>query len=102
MAVFSYASRYHESKVRRDPDFFEEREMDLIFIAKRLKEALRLEAALTESGVEYAVETDTYSGGIIFRHERVGAFFYVLPESLEPAREAMRRHGFRFLQFQQQ
>lgn len=85
--------------MRRAPDFFEERELDLIFIAKRLKEALRLEAALTESGVEYAVETDTYSGGIIFRRERVGAFFYVLPEALESAREVMRRHGFRLVEF---
>jgi hypothetical protein len=86
--------------MRRAPDFFEDREMDLIFIAKRLKEALRLEAALTESGVEYAVETDTFSGGVIFRRERVGAFFYVLPEALESAREVMRRHGFRSPEYQ--
>lgn len=70
--------------------------MDLIYIAKRLKEALRLESALTESGVEYAVETDKYSGGVIFRSERVGAFFYVLPETAQYAREIMQRHGFRF------
>ena len=44
--------------MRREADFFEDREMDLIYIAKNLKEALRLENALTESGVEYAVETD--------------------------------------------
>ena len=30
--------------------------MDLIYIAKKLKEALRLESVLTESGVEYAVD----------------------------------------------
>lgn len=81
--------------MRREADFFEDRELDLIYIAKRLKEALRLEAALTESGVDYAVETDKYSGGVIFRSERVGAFFYVLPEAQEQAREVMHRHGFR-------
>jgi len=82
--------------MRRDPSFFEDQEMDLIYIAKKLKEALRLESALTESGVEYAVEPDKYSGGVIFRSERVGAFFYVLPDSIEHAREVMRQHGFRF------
>jgi hypothetical protein len=86
--------------MRRDAEYFEDREMDLIYIAKKLKEALRLESMLTESGVEYAVETDKYSGGVIFRSERVGAFFYVLPESLEQAHEIMRKHGFRVFQEQ--
>src|ERR1700733_10363853 len=83
--------------MRRDADFFEDREMDLIYIAKKLQEALRLESALTESGVDYAVETDNYTGGVIFRSERVGAFFYVLPEAADQARRIMRQHGFRFL-----
>ena len=74
--------------------------MDLIYIAKKLKEALRLESMLTESGVEYAVETDKYRGGVLFRSERVGAFFYVLPESLEQTHEIMRKHGFRIFQEQ--
>jgi hypothetical protein len=87
--------------MRRDANFFEDQEMDLIYIAKKLKEALRLESALTESGVEYAVEADKYSGGVIFRSERVGAFFYVLPEAVEQAREIMRRHGFRFREWQE-
>jgi hypothetical protein len=86
--------------MRRDSEFFEDREMDLIYIAKKLKEALRLEAMLTESGVEYAVETDKYSGGVLFRSQRVGAFFYVLPEALEQAHEVMRQHGFRIFQEQ--
>jgi hypothetical protein len=85
--------------MRREADFFEDREMDLIYIAKTLKEALRLENALTESGVEYAVETDKYSGGLLFRSTRVGAFFYVLPESVEQAREVM-HHRFRFQEWE--
>ena len=86
--------------MRREADFFEDREMDLIYIAKKLKEALRLESALTESGVDYVVEPDKYSGGVIFRSERIGAFFYVLPEALEQAREVMQRHGFRVPEWQ--
>jgi hypothetical protein len=80
----------------RDPSFFDDRELELIYVAKRLKEALRLESALTDNGVEYTVEPDKYSGGVIFRSERVGAFFYVLPETAEHAREVMNQHGFRF------
>jgi len=85
--------------MRREPDFFEEREMELIYIARRLKEALRLETALTSSAVEYAVEPDTYSGVVIFPSQRVGAFFYVLPEVAEQARQVMQQHGFRFHEF---
>jgi hypothetical protein len=81
--------------VRQDADFFGDREMELIYIAKRLRDALKLEAALTESGLEYAVETDRYVGGVLFRSERVGAFFYVLPEALESALQVMQSRGFR-------
>jgi hypothetical protein len=87
--------------VRRDSSFFEDQEMDLIYIAKKLKEALRLETALTESGIEYAVEPDKYSGGVLFMSERIGAFFYVLPEALEQTREIMRQHGFKFQEWHQ-
>ena len=88
-------AKIEKQPMRRDADFFEDREMDLIYIAKRLKDALRLESALTESGVDFAVETDKYLGGVLFRTERMGAFFYVLPEALESAREVLRRNGFR-------
>jgi len=70
--------------------------MDLIYIAKKLKEALRLESALTDAGVEYAVEPDKYSGGVLFMSERIGAFFYVLPGAVEQAREIMHQHRFKF------
>jgi hypothetical protein len=83
--------------MRREPDFFEDRELDLVYIAKKLDEALRLESAFTESGVDYAIETDTYTGGVIFRSQRVGAFFYVLPEAADNARQIMQQQGFRFL-----
>jgi hypothetical protein len=84
--------------MRRDADFFEDRELDLIYIAKKLKDALRLESVLTEAGVDYAVEPDQYVGGVIFRSERVGAFFYVAPESAERVQEVMHRNGFRIHQ----
>jgi hypothetical protein len=97
---YDQANTIRWSEMRREADFFEDREMDLIYIAKNLKEALRLENALTESGVEYAVETDKYSGGLLFRSTRVGAFFYVLPDAVEQAREVMHRHSFRFQEWE--
>lgn len=80
--------------MRREPDFFGEQELNLVYIAKRLKEALRLEQVLSDAGLDYLVEPDKYHGGVIFRSERVGAFFYVAPEHDEAARSAMQSGGF--------
>jgi hypothetical protein len=88
--------------MRREAEFFGDRDMDLIYIAKKLQEALRLESAFTDSGVDYAVEPDKYSGGVIFRSERVGAFFYVLPEAAEQARSVMQQHGFHFHEWREE
>ncbi len=79
----------------RDPKFFGDRELDLLYIAKRLRDALKLEDALTTAGLDYVVETDTYHGGIIFRTQRTGAFFYVDPESLDAARAVVVSTGLR-------
>jgi hypothetical protein len=80
--------------LRRDPDYFGEQELNLVYVAKKLKEALRLEKLFTDAGVDYLVEPDMYSGGVIFRSERVGVFFYVAPGSDEAARGVMHRGGF--------
>lgn len=81
--------------MRQDPDFFGETELSLLYIAKKLAEALKLEETLTSAGVDYLVEPDTYRGGIIFASERVGAFFYVAPEKLDEARELLRAHRYK-------
>ena len=81
--------------MKQDASFFEGRDPILIYIAKRLKDALRLESIFTAAGLDYGVEADEYRGGVVFRSTRVGAFFYVLPDSLEVAREIMRRNGYR-------
>jgi len=80
--------------VRREPDDFEGQELALVYVAKKLKEALRLEEVLTGAGFDYLVETDTYRGGVVFVSERVGAFFYVAPADDPAARAAMHRAGF--------
>jgi hypothetical protein len=81
--------------MRREPDFFGDRELALIYIAKRLRDALKLEKLLTDAGMDYLVEPDRYSGGIIFRTERVGAFFYVPEDALEGAREFLKMHRYK-------
>lgn len=80
--------------MKQDAGFFEGRDAQLVYIAKRLSDATELEQVLEKSGLDYGVEADTYTGGIIFRGERVGAFFYVLPEAVETARSVLREHGF--------
>lgn len=81
--------------MKQDASFFEDKEPVLIYIAKKLKDALRLESTFTAAGVDYGVEADEYRGGIIFRAVRAGAFFYVLPETLDAACDVMRRNGYK-------
>ena len=81
--------------MRKDPDHFGEAELTLVYVARKLKDALALESVLTAAGVDYLVEPDTYTGGIVFRSERVGAFFYVAPEAAEAAGRVLSDHGYR-------
>ena len=81
--------------MKQEAGYFEGAEPVLLYIAKKLRDALRLEEILTQSGIDYGVEADQYRGGVIFRSVRAGAFFYARPETVEAAREVMRRHGYR-------
>ena len=66
----------------------------LIFIAKRMADAQRLEGIFTAGGIGYTVEPDHYEGGMVFRTSRIGAFFYVDPAQKEQAAAAMMEHGY--------
>lgn len=81
--------------MRQDASFFEGKEPVLIYIARKLKDSLRLEALLTEASVDFGVEADEYRGGVVFRSVRIGAFFYVLPETVEAARRVLLDHGMK-------
>ncbi len=80
--------------MKREADYFEGAEPELIFIARRLRDAIVLEELLTGAGIDYAVETDEYVGGMIFKSKRVGAFFYVRPEFRESAVAVMLENGY--------
>jgi hypothetical protein len=80
--------------MRQSPENFGDRELSLIYVARKLSDALRAEDVLTAAGVDYAVETDQYSAGFLFRKQRVGAFFYVAPEHEAHARAVLRQERF--------
>ncbi len=80
--------------MRREPEFFEEQELALVYIARKLKDALALEEVLTRAEFDYLVEPDRYRGGVIFQTERVGAFFYVTPDEEGRVREFLAANGF--------
>lgn len=80
--------------MKKDADYFDGFEPDLIFIAKRLPDAKELEALLSSAGIDYAVEADEYQGGIVFKTARVGAFFYVRSEVRERAEDVMLANGY--------
>ncbi|MDX2267251.1 MAG: hypothetical protein NW208_04040 [Bryobacter sp.] len=81
--------------MRQEPESFGDAVLDLIYIAKKLKEALPLEEALTAQEIDYAIELDTYRGGLIFQSERTGVFFYVLPDKVEAAKAVVRGLGLK-------
>jgi hypothetical protein len=81
--------------MRREAEFFGDVELELVYIAKKLQEALDLEQLLTLAERDYLVEADNYRGGIIFQTERVGAFFYVRPGEASVMRELLRHHGYK-------
>jgi hypothetical protein len=81
--------------MRQEASFFEGNDPVLVYIAKRLNEALRLEAVFGTAGVDYGVEADEYRGGFIFQRVRTGAFFYVLPDAAEAARRVLLENGYR-------
>ena len=81
--------------MRQEATFFGERELVLVYIAKRLKDALKIEEALASAGLDYLVEADMYVGGFLFRSERTGAFFYVDEEAADPARSVLTKGGWK-------
>jgi len=80
--------------VKQEPSFFEGKDPVLVYIGKRLKDALRLEGILAAAGIDFGVEADEYRAGVVFRTVRAGAFFYVLPEAVEAAHSVLRQNGY--------
>ena len=81
--------------MRRDAEFFGDTELNLIYMARRLRDALRLEDLLTAAGIEYVVETGAYTGVLLIKRDLTGAFFYIPPADLEHAREVLFQNRYK-------
>ena len=81
--------------MRQEPEFFKEQKLELIYIAKKLADALAVEELLTAFDVDYVVQTSEYYAGVIFQSLRAGAFFYVDGERVEYAKQLLEQNGHR-------
>ena len=89
--------------MRRDPEWFGEREMELIQLSRKLKEALKVEAILTDAGIEYTLEVDSYKGTmfLVIPTERKGVFFYVPTEDAASVRDLLAGSGFQVMRVEE-
>jgi hypothetical protein len=78
--------------MRRDSEHFGNLELDLLYMARRLKDALKLEEILTTAGVDYLIETGTYTAGFLMKRDLTGAFFYVAPDDLAASQILLSEH----------
>jgi hypothetical protein len=81
--------------LKQDPEFFGDSELDLLYLARRLREALRLEKLLTDAGVDYLVETGPYVSGFLIKRELTGAYFYVAPADLVRTQDLLSKSGYK-------
>jgi hypothetical protein len=81
--------------MRRESEHFGDAELDLLYMARRLRDALRLEEILTAAGVDYLIETGTYTAGFIMKRDLTGAFFYVAPKDLAASQLLLSENHFR-------
>ena len=79
--------------MRREPEFFQEQEIELIYIAKKLADALAVEELLTSFDVDYVVQTSEYYSGVIFQKLRTGAFFHVDKEWVKYTKQLLEQNG---------
>jgi hypothetical protein len=79
--------------MRREPEFFAEQEIELIYIARKLADALAVEELLTSFDVDYIVQTSEYYSGMIFQKLRTGAFFHVDKEWVKYTKQLLEQNG---------
>jgi hypothetical protein len=81
--------------MQRDSEFFGDRELVLVYMAKKMKESLAVEKVLDGGGLDYAVEPDYYRSGLLFRSTKIGAYFYVLPQDEDRARSLLLEYSYK-------
>jgi hypothetical protein len=78
---------------RLEPEAFADRELERVFIAASLAEALRVESVLGRCGVDYVVQVEIL-GRTLFGSERLGAAFYVVDGQASYCRLQLAAAGF--------
>jgi len=82
--------------MRREDEFFDDdQQLVLVYIAKKLREAKKIEELFDQGGLDYLVEPDNYRGGVLFVRELIGAFFYLTDAEVEKARNLLRAAGLK-------
>ncbi len=81
--------------VRREPDFFGDQELVLIFAARRLRDAIAVEQIFDDGGVDYVLETAPYESGLVFRSTKIGVFFYIPSQESGRASELLGNRGYK-------
>ena len=87
--------------MRCELEFFHGAELHLLYMARRLREALAVETLLGEAEVEYFVEPGPYKGGLIFPARTYGRILLCAAGGLAagprdsdaPQIQALRRNG---------
>lgn len=78
-----------------DPDTFDGKEVALIYIVGRVVEGKQVEQALSERGVDYAVDAEPYQSRVlgVLPVEYEGIGFYVLSAEADFCRGVLRDAG---------
>jgi hypothetical protein len=75
-----------------EPEDLHDRER--IFVARTLRQAKKVEALLTQAGVDYDVQVEPFGRSFLFRTIRHGAVFYVSAAQAAHCRERLAEAGF--------
>lgn len=82
--------------MRRDAEAFGDEPLELVQLARRLKEARNVEQLLDDEGVDYLLEAAPYAARLLFviPVTRVGVYFYVREAEAAGVRELLAKAGF--------
>ena len=82
--------------MRQPPEFFDDDDLQLVYVSTRLAEAKRVEGILTAEDINYVVQPEKYRATFlfVFPTERIGAFFYVGTEQARRCRALLGSQGF--------
>jgi hypothetical protein len=78
-----------------DPEKFDDEEVAMIYIVGRLSEGKRVEQVLSDTGIDYTVDTErfrTYVLGVL-PVEYEGVAFYVVASQADLCRHTLRQAG---------